>query len=247
MKKIHKSLKIAILIICTVIIIAFVYLKFTGRIFGNNPSIYKYPIRGVDVSEYQGQIDWEVLASQDISFAFIKATEGSGYVDTYFQYNFSHAMKNGLEVGAYHFFSFESTGENQADNFIDTLGKPDKMLPPVVDVELYGDYKINPPDKEDVIKELKIILEKIEEHYNVKPIIYTTQYVNKIYIANNFSDYDIWISSITSSPKLQDEQKWTFWQYTHTGKLDGYDGKEEYIDMNVFYGSKDEFANYTKT
>ena len=53
----------------------------------NNPSRQTYPVRGVDVSVYQGDIDWQILADQNIDFAFIKATEGSSFVDPNFSYN----------------------------------------------------------------------------------------------------------------------------------------------------------------
>ena len=76
----------------------------------NNPSREQYPIRGVDVSHYQGDIDWEVLSRQDIRFAYIKATEGSSHTDERFRENWDHAADTELKVGAYHFFSFDRTG-----------------------------------------------------------------------------------------------------------------------------------------
>lgn len=72
----------------------------------------------MDVSSWQGEIDWPTLAGQGLSFAFIKATEGSGFTDPRFSYNWEQARKTALRVGAYHFFSYDSPGETQADNFI---------------------------------------------------------------------------------------------------------------------------------
>ena len=85
----------------------------SGKIIPNHPSETKYPVRGVDVSSYQGEIDWQVLASQGIRFAFIKATEGSGFVDPCFSRNMADALGTDLKVGAYHFFSYDSGGETQ--------------------------------------------------------------------------------------------------------------------------------------
>ena len=93
-------------------------LFFTGVLKLNTPSRERYPVRGVDVSSWQGEIDWPTLAGQSLSFAFIKATEGSGFTDPRFSYNWEEARKTALRVGAYHFFSYDSPGKTQADNFI---------------------------------------------------------------------------------------------------------------------------------
>ena len=106
-------------------------LVWNGVILLNYPSVEKYPVRGVDVSAYQGEIDWDTLALQGISFAYIKATEGSSFVDKCFDYNYAQAKKTGLRVGAYHFFSFDSGGDTQAENFIATVEPCENMLPPV--------------------------------------------------------------------------------------------------------------------
>ena len=76
----------------------------------NSPSGERYPVRGVDVSVYQGGIDWKTLAEQGISFAFIKATEGSSSVDPNFCWNYSQARQSGLRIGAYHFLVSTAMG-----------------------------------------------------------------------------------------------------------------------------------------
>lgn len=119
--------KIIIIISCVFIFLYFfIILWYNGLIWPNTPSKKKYPVRGVDVSSYQGEIDWETLENQDIDFAFIKATEGSGYEDEYFQQNFQNASETGIRIGAYHFFSFDSSGITQAENFIKTVPKNTK-------------------------------------------------------------------------------------------------------------------------
>ena len=107
-----------------------------------------YPVKGVDVSEHQKDIDWKGLASEDISFAFIKATEGSSYVDKRFEENWKHANRTDLKVGAYHFMSYDTPGKSQAENFIKQVHWRFGMLPPVVDVEFYGDYISSHPKEE---------------------------------------------------------------------------------------------------
>ena len=243
MKKKLLILCISIFILCGGIITLLFY---NGILLFNNPSMKEFPVRGVDVSAYQGEIDWDKLANNNIQFAFIKATEGSSFVDDYYTQNYENAIKTNLRIGLYHFFSYDSPGIKQAQNFISVVLKKDDMLPPVADVEFYGDKEKNLPDKDSVIKELSDFLFAIEEHYGKKPIIYAVKKSYELYIAGNFMDYDIWIRDVFFRPSLSDNRNWTFWQYTDRAILDGYSGKEKYIDMNVFYGSQEEFNNYAK-
>ena len=88
-----------------------------------------YPVRGVDVSSYQKDIDWEGLEKEGFSFSFIKATEGSSHVDSRFSENWKNAGRTGMKIGAYHFLSYDTPGESQAENFINTVNKKWGMLP----------------------------------------------------------------------------------------------------------------------
>ena len=212
----------------------------------NAPSAKQYPVRGVDVSVYQGRIDCDTLAEQGISFAFIKATEGSGSEDPNFQRNWGQARQSGLRVGAYHFFSFDSGGDTQAENFIRAVEPVEGMLPPVVDVELYGEKKRDPPARETVTEQLSLLLGRLEEHYGQRPILYATGSAYDRYLTGGFEGYDIWIRNVYWTPQLKDGRDWTFWQYTDRARLAGYEGEEPFIDMNVFNGTPEEFAVYPK-
>ena len=143
-------------------------LLYFGVLHINNPSRSKYPIRGVDVSHHQGEIDWNKLAEEEISFAYIKATEGSGYKDEQFDKNWSEAQATGLRIGAYHFFSLDSAGATQAENFCNAVTAVEGMLPPVVDVEPYGGYK-DPDklDKEKLLSELGDFISSVESYYGM--------------------------------------------------------------------------------
>lgn len=245
-KKSVKLIGLTAVVLC-MIGLAVGILLYNGIIWFNNPSMKEYPIRGVDVSAYQGDINWDILAKQDISFAFIKATEGSSFVDEQFDTNFENALKTDLRISAYHFFSYESSGANQAKNYISTVSSHPGILPPVVDVEFYGGNEKNPPDKTQVRKELHDLLSALDEYYGITPIIYATNKSYQQYIQGSFGEYDIWIRDILKKPTLADGHDWKFWQYSHRGRLDGYQGEEKYIDMNVFYGSAEEFATYGQT
>lgn len=219
-------------------------LFYTGVLLFNNPSAAEYPIRGVDVSSYQGTINWQVLAQENIQFAFIKATEGRGFVDPCFAENYAGAAQTGLRVGAYHFFSYDSSGDTQADNFIAAVQPLENMLPPVIDVEFYGDKEKNPPHKEEVVRNLSAMIRRLEEHYGMTPILYATEKSYRLFLAEDFEECDIWIRNVLGRPTLSDGREWTFWQYANRGRLSGYSGRERYIDLNVFQGSAEEFATY---
>ncbi len=203
----------------------------------------KFEMTGVDVSRYQGTIDWAELAGQDLDFAFIKATEGSGHIDECFYDNWQEAGKTALHIGAYHFFSFDSDGERQAEAYIDTVGSLNGKIAPAVDVEFYGDKADNPPPKDEVVKQLGEMLRKLEEHYQTKPIIYTTYKAYDTYIKGEFEEYPLWIRNVYYQPLFSLGDRWVFWQYTDTAVLEGYEGTEQYIDMNVFRGTEEELKN----
>lgn len=198
----------------------------------------KYPVCGVDVSNYQGLIDWDKLEEQNVAFAFIKATEGSGHIDESARRNLERASKTSIKKSAYHFFSFDSSGETQAENYISVVGTDEIDMPPVVDIEYYADKKSNKPTKEETEQILRPLLEKLEEYYGVKPIIYTTLPVYFRYVKENFSDYPLWIRNVNFEPDLMN---WKFWQYCDKGELYGYKGEEKYIDLNVYNGTIEQF------
>ena len=239
----RRRVKTALMICAALALItaAFLLLVYKEVIKLNTPSRKKYPVRGVDVSSYQGEIDWGVL-SEGLDFAFIKATEGSKYVDERFAYNFSQARQTGLRIGAYHFFSFESGGALQAQNFISQVEGFEGMLPPVIDVELYGKFRSTPRPAEEVVPELRAMADALKEHYGIAPVFYATRKAYSLYIEGNFGDCGLWIRNVYTAPAA--DTPWDFWQYSGKGKLSGYSGEEKYIDLNVFRGSREEFEHF---
>lgn len=220
---------------------AFGLLRWRGwLLFPNEADPAHWEVWGVDVSSYQGTVDWMELRRQGVEFAFIKATEGSGMVDRCFAENWENAQAAGVPVGAYHFFSYDSPGETQAENFIAQVPVRAGALPPVVDIEFYGDKAQNPPDRETVRKILDPLLERLESHYGQKPILYVTYRTYKLYIQGAYEDYPLWVTRPLLAPLDKD---WTFWQYSHSARLPGYRGKEERIDLNVFRGSREELRD----
>lgn len=137
------------------VFVVFISLVLTKKIRLTSLWADRYDVQGVDVSHYQGDIDWQILQRNQIDFAYIKATEGSSHIDEKFEVNWQEASKTNVTIGAYHFFSFDSPGKEQAEWFIDSIGDLSGKLPPVVDIEYYGNKEANPPDEETVIENLQ--------------------------------------------------------------------------------------------
>ncbi len=244
MKKALKRLVIALIILITIAIATFLsvfLLAKQKKIFINKWFVdEKNRTVGVDVSAHQAEIDMNALKEQNIKFIYIKATEGSTWQDNRFAENWENAKKAELLSGAYHFFSYDSEGKTQAENFMKTVGPDLKgRLLPVVDVEYYGDKEQNPPEKADVIKELSIYLEMIEEEYGVKPIIYTGSDIYEKYLKGEFDEYKKWMSSLYTPLSWNYKDDWYIWQYLNRGELRGYTGGEKYIDLNILNKEKE--------
>jgi len=239
-----KKIVLSVLLIIFVLLALLMILVLTKKVSVNGLFTYRYTLNGVDVSNYQGSVDWDEMASQDIDFAFIKATEGSSHVDKSFQDNWSKIAETDIYAGAYHFFSFESSGKTQAENYINTVGSLEGKMRPAVDVEYYGSKAREDLDYEAIKAELGVLLEELEAEYGVKPVIYCTYKAYDNIICGDFDDYDLWIRNIYITPDVTLSGRWMYWQYTDKAELSGYSGPERYIDMNVFRGSIDEFLIY---
>lgn len=243
MKKGIKRLIIALISLILVVAIIFSSVFVLAKlkvIYINNWFVNKNESTiGVDVSSYQANINMNKLKEQNIQFIYIKATEGSKAQDNTFEKNWDNAKKAGLLSGAYHFFSFDSEGKTQAENFINTVDDNMKgRLIPAVDVEYYGDKKENPPKKEDVVRELKVFLNAMEKEYGVKPIIYSGAEIYDKYLKGEFDEYKKWISSFYTPLSWNYKDDWYIWQYLNKGELEGYSGGEKYIDLNVLNKDK---------
>lgn len=234
--------RIVLLLLCLAVLALLLLgvLRWRGYILLSHESDPEaWEVFGVDVSAYQGVVDWPVLAGQGVDFAFIKATEGSALQDRQFSANWTGAAEAGIRPGAYHFLSYDSPGQTQADNFISLVPVTEGALPPVVDIEFYGEYLEHPPQRQQVQAILDPLLERLEEHYGVKPILYVTYRSYYLYLAGGkYSAYPIWCSSPTVFPLVPG---WDFWQYSHSARLEGYYGSQSRIDLNIFRGSRAEF------
>ena len=194
-----------------------------------------YEIHGIDISHYQGKIDWEQLKNAMIEgcpvrFVIIKSTEGASRLDDHFRENFNQVRDYGFIRGVYHFWSNKSSAREQAYYFLDKVHLTEGDLPPVLDIE----HK--PADKsvDDFQRDVLTWLHIVEDKYHAKPIIYTYYKFKEKYLsAPVFDDYPYWIAHYYVD-KVQYQGKWKFWQHTDAGKLPGIKG---YVDFNIYNGS----------
>lgn len=201
-----------------------------------------YTVHGFDLSHYQGDIDWTALSANlsgkyPLRFVFIKATEGGDHSDERFLQNFEAARAHGYIRGAYHFYNPETSPVKQADFFIRSVQLQPGDLPPVLDIE-----KTGRKNKDNLRRDLKIWLDRVEEHYGVKPILYTSyKFKNKYLNDSVFDSYPYWIAHYYVD-SVRYRGQWKFWQHTDVGSLPGI--KEE-VDLNIFNGSLEELMNLT--
>lgn len=233
---IHKMKK-KVLFVFIGILLFLIYFVYNGYIWVNTPDSKKYKVRGIDVSNHQGVIKWNDVKKQGFEFAYIKSTEGKDYKDKYFEDNWINTKAAGISRGAYHFFTFGSSGLEQAANFISTVPVEKDSLPVVIDIEFGGNSK-NIPDRDKLRKELKNFIYEVESTYKNKPILYLTYDSYNKYIKGDFEEYSIWVRDIFKFPNFDNGQNWTLWQYCNRGRVKGITG---FVDINVFNGSLSEF------
>ena len=213
-------------------------LCFFGAWIPNEPSRQKYPIRGIDVSHHQGEIDWTGVRANGIEFAYIKATEGTDFKDANFVKNWSAGGAAGVKRGAYHFFRLETSGDAQASNFIAAVPNDGDALPPAIDLEFSGYNKDRRPSAEDFQRELAIFWDAIVTHYKKVPVVYTTADFQKQCLTRMPIER-LWIREVVVKPRA----KWIFWQFSPRGRVRGV---STFVDLNVFNGALAEFEKFSQ-
>ncbi len=188
-------------------------------------------LQGVDVSHYQKAIEWDTVATkQTLDFAFVKATEGHDYRDSLFCRNWENLRRLGIRRGAYHFFRAYGCGYEQAANFLQTVEMEPGDLAPVLDIELTDGIA-----PEILIEEARVWLDIVESNLGIRPIIYTNQFFYETYLAGHFEHHPLWIARYSDErPLLTTGKRWSFWQYSNEGCLDGIPKK---VDLNIFPGT----------
>jgi lysozyme len=213
--------------------IILIIIVFTRKFWFDHPypaAASSFSVLGVDVSRHSGHVDWAKIKKKGAKFAYIKATEGSDYVDPLFNENLENASQKGILVGAYHFFRFNRDGESQAKIFLKTATPHKGQLIPVIDVETHGNGLSLKKDK-DVIADIKVFITIVERATSIKPMVYTNAEAYDWYIKNDFKDYPLWICDLDMEPVVEADDKWDFWQFTFNGEIEGV---RDDIDFNVY-------------
>lgn len=224
-------------------------------------------LRGVDVSHHQQVIDWQKVKNDEVSFAFIKATEGATE-DNRFQFNWSESQNVGMIVGAYHYFRAGVAVDRQSDAFFRAVGtRRPPQLPLAVDVETIGNdltaLGITPAE---FVARLKAFCDTIEGFYNVRPIIYTSaaEWKSLTDDSEDFADYPLWVANVARNDTLPGgivdqpgndipgspveplippawRGGWYFWQYSWKGKIDGI---VPFVDLDLFNGNLTDLTRF---
>ncbi|MCO5234082.1 MAG: hypothetical protein M9888_10160, partial [Chitinophagales bacterium] len=194
-------------------------------------------IFGIDISHYQGKIDWAKVRSSHhpIEFIFIRASMGEDGTDKHFKHNWENAKKHNYVRGAYHYYRPNENSTRQFENFKSIVRLENGDFYPVLDIEdesRFGRQHL----REEVLNWLKLA----ENEYGVKPIIYTGlsfyQHILKGYV----DEYPLWIAAYSGKHRL-DNVDWTFHQFTEKVRIKGIRSK---VDGNDFKGKLAELNKY---
>ncbi|MEZ2121908.1 glycoside hydrolase family 25 protein [Corynebacterium sp. CCM 9203] len=204
--------------------------------------------RGIDVASWQHPngtaINWREVSASGHRFAFIKATEGNGYINPYFVSDSMQARNAGMLIGSYHMARPNSSAAVQAAEYAATLAmQPQPSLPPVLDIE--HAEGLSPAALRAWVREF---VTEIEGLTGRKPIIYTYRYFWRVNMDNTseFSDYPLWLAAYENRPPSSIPGGWnymTFWQRADNGVVPGI---ATATDINLFNGSPgqlDEFSS----
>ena len=186
-------------------------------------------IRGIDVSHYQGTIDWNAVAKAGTVFTFIKATEGTTGSDPNFEVNWNGSHTAGLLRGAYHFFQPGEDPRQQAMNFLKVVQPTPGDLPPVLDVEASG-------TPSEIIAGIHTWLTCVDLAVGKTPILYTNPSFWANLKTSDFGRFPLWIAEYgVVAPKVPEGWSiWTFWQFSESGSIPGISG---YVDFDLFQGT----------
>ncbi len=196
-------------------------------------------LSGIDVSYYQGEIDWQSVKAAGQTFAFARATYGTTKLDSMFSTNWQAIKQAGIIRGAYHFFVAADDPTEQANFFVSTVGSLEPGdLPPVIDVEA------DSGTSSALVNDVQTWLNIVEQKLGVIPIIYTAPSYWNEYMTGNFGKYPLWVAEYgVSTPKsVNGWSNWTFWQHSESGSVEGIKGS---VDTDYFNGSYNDLLALT--
>lgn len=205
-----------------------------------DPNLDPSWVQGLDVSHYQGTVDWASVAQRGIKFAFIKSTEGVSWTDPEFSANWTGAKTAGLVRGAYHYYDPGSDPQQQAEHFLDTVWPDGGQLlpgdlPPALDIETSGGQSAA-----EVVKGIQAWLSSVQQRTQRVPILYTCSGFWDGLGTSQFAGYPLWVAEYgvaSPSPLPAGWRQWRFWQFSQAGRIEGVSGE---VDLDVFQGTLQE-------
>ncbi|MEM1076530.1 MAG: GH25 family lysozyme [Pseudomonadota bacterium] len=203
-----------------------------------------YPIHGIDVSRYQGTVDWKQVQKSGVSFAFLKATEGGDLLDPMFKTYWKESKRARVHRSAYHFYYFCRPAVDQARWFIKNVPRDRQAMPHVLDMEWnpFSPTCTLRPDGATVRAEARRFLDLLEAHYGRRPIVYSTIDFFRDTGIGRLRRTDFWLRAVADHPTTAyGTSNWLIWQYTATGQVPGISGP---VDLNAFRGSVDAWKKW---
>ncbi len=192
-------------------------------------------ITGIDLSDKNGRVDWDLLDNGEIHFAYLKASEATDIVDSAFEKNRKSAHERGILAGAYHWLHPGLHVGKQADLFVEVVKNFKGMLPPVVCLETHK------ASLEETEKNIRAFLALLEQKIGMKPMLYTSDNYWKSYLPEAVwgCDYPLWLDKPGTiwPPQLFPWAGWTLWQYSYKTDLPGVPVN---AGLNWFNGSYEE-------
>ncbi|MBK6952109.1 MAG: glycoside hydrolase family 25 protein [Crocinitomicaceae bacterium] len=190
-----------------------------------------YQSLGIDVSHYQGEINWAEVSAMtilddSIGFAFIKLTEGTSLVDDQAMRNAEGATEEEILFGFYHFFRPSLDAKSQALFFCDQSKEFDYTLRPVIDIEITENYSSS-----RIVDSVYQFLEIVETELGNRPAIYTNESFFKDVFQNSYLKNEVyWIANYNGECEAMDLKNVFIWQFSDKGTVDGISSK---VDLNV--------------
>ncbi|KRB76491.1 hypothetical protein ASE01_16185 [Nocardioides sp. Root190] len=180
----------------------------------------------IDASHHQGAIDWPRVADAGVAFAYLKATEGTGFVDPRFAEHRRAATRAGVEVAGYHYFQLCTDGTAQAEHFLEVLGPGVGAIPPALDLELAGSCA-EPPPRAELLAEVREFLDVVDRSAGVPTLVYLyPELEDRFGFADDLADHPQWVRRLGDRAPRRD---WAVWQYDDAGSLPGISGR---VDLN---------------
>lgn len=235
-----------------------------GRFLGERLRYTAERIYGIDISRHQHEkgrrryrINWQQLRITSlghkhatggqtfpVSFVYIKSTEGTSIRNRYFLQDYQQAKRQGIRVGAYHFFSIRTSALAQANYFVTHTLFRAGDFPPVLDVEPTHAQVQQIGGTEELLRRIRVFLQIVEQRTHMRPILYVSQQFVNRYLqdaADIKQKYNVWIARYG---EYKPDVKLVYWQLCADGRVKGITGD---VDVNVFNGYQTQWDEFLRT